>query len=97
MKLKDLIEPSKKYEWSIPEPILQGRLIALDGGTGKQLFDTHKNKAEYVKQFYEAEIGSIWASNKSRQDHGFTGEWFQPVTMVFLSHNSWLINSGETE
>ena len=59
MKVRDLIEEKPSY-FGLTETLLEGPLYAKHSQTGKRLFDTQKNKNEYVKQFYDWEVMSIW-------------------------------------
>lgn len=91
MKLSDLMKPQVNKYGHEDSPILQSRrVIALDGGNGKILFDTYKNKSAYIDKYMSAEVISIWASNKVYgSDGGYIGTCFQPCTMLYLSHDSW--------
>lgn len=90
MILKDLMGKREKESKFLSETILQGRVIAMDGCDGKVLFDTKKNKPNYIKKFMSAEVTTIWSSTKEMfADSEFSGAVYQPCTMIYLAHNSW--------
>lgn len=70
------------------DKVLQGDIIALDAKDGRILFDTGKNKREYIEQFKTGQVLSIWAELR----HRGLGEWngyYVPVIKCYVSHNSW--------
>ena len=91
MKVSDLMKPKmNKYGLEDSKILQSNRVIALDGKDGKILFDTYKNKSAYIEKYMSAEVISIWASNKERGSYcGYSGTYFQPCTMLYLSHDSW--------
>lgn len=82
MTVADLLSPRENL--FADEITLEGRVVALHAGTGKKLFDTAINKRDYIRNFMNWEIKSIWASMKTRVDVGFSGVWVQPVTMLYI-------------
>lgn len=64
--------------------LLHGRVVALSSRTGRQLFDSRTNKKEHIERYYTCRVDSIWASTKETKDNGFSGTWFQPVTMLYI-------------
>ncbi len=87
MKVADLIyrKDNGLYE---SDTLLCGDLIALDGKTGKVLFDTLRNKKEYIKQFREGEVISLWADVRHCKGIAYA-DYFKPVMKCYVSHNSW--------
>lgn len=74
--------------------LLKCELIALDAKDGHILFDTAKNKKEYIEQYKTGEVTALWADIRRRG----SCEWntyFEPVLKCFVSHDSW--KWGETE
>ena len=59
MKVRDLIE-ERPYFMSLTDTLLEGPLYAKHAQNGKRLFDTRSNKKEFVKQFYDWEVSSMW-------------------------------------
>ncbi len=87
MTISDLIE--KRSEGMFRDAILQCDLIALDAFDGKILFDTHKNKREYISKFLSGTVISIWADAR-RVGIGGYSDYFKPVMKCYVSHNSWI-------
>ena len=52
--------------------ITHGDVKALSGRSGKVVFDTHRNKEGYVKQFWDCEVLNIWMEVHSGDTCGFT-------------------------
>lgn len=75
MKVKELLN------------IRQTRIVALDGKTGKVLFDTSRNKNKYYSKYNDGEIIGIWAYLYAHNEHFNT--WFEPYIKCFVSHGSW--------
>lgn len=75
MKVKELLN------------IKQTRLIALDGKTGKTLFDTSRNKKEYYSRYNDGEVINIWADLYAHNNNFNT--WFETCIKCFVSHKSW--------
>lgn len=62
-------------------------LIAYNGKDGKILFDTRKNKKEYVDKYNKGEVLSIWADIK--QCDSTFGGYYKPVIKCYVSNGSW--------
>ena len=75
MKVKELLN------------IRQTRIVALDGKTGKVLFDTSRNKKEYYSKYNDGEVINIWADLYAHKEHFNTR--FKPYIKCFVSHGSW--------
>ena len=67
--------------------VLKGDFIALDAKDGKLLFDTSRNKKDYIAQFLTGEISSLWSD--VRKVRGIYGDYFKPVMKCYVLHNSW--------
>ncbi|MBR6271387.1 MAG: hypothetical protein IKR26_04465 [Lachnospiraceae bacterium] len=67
--------------------MLRGDLIVLDAKDGKILFDTSRNKREWINSFANGEILSLWADAKPIR--GVYGKCFKPVIKCFVCHDSW--------
>lgn len=99
MTISDLIE--ERSEEIFRNAILQCELIALDARDGKILFDTRKNKREYISKFLSGKVISIWADARRVEIGGYS-DYFKPVMKCYVSHNSWIKtadedNKGEAE
>ena len=72
--------------------LYHNRLIALDGGNGKILFDTAKNKKDFIEKYYPGNISAMWVEMREWNGHspGYGPQLYQPVLMVFVDHNSWI-------
>ena len=81
MLVADLIGKSEYYGY--PDTVAKSKVIAMDARDGKILFDTGKNKQEYIDQFMKGEIVSLWA------DFIHVGNLIDPVIKIYVSHNSW--------
>lgn len=70
----------------------KNRMIALDGGTGKIIFDTAKNKKDFVRNYYPGIISAMWVEMREWKGHspGFGPQTYEPVLMAFVEHNSWM-------
>lgn len=75
------------------DEILKCGLIALDAKDGKVLFDTEKNKREYIEQYKTGEVTALWADMRKR--NSAWDNYFVPVMKCYVSHNSW--KEGENE
>lgn len=64
--------------------LMRGRIVGLSAKTGRQIFDTANNTEEHIKKFFSCEVLDIWSSTKQSRSLGFSGEWVQPVIMLFL-------------
>ena len=60
MTVSDLLDKKANGIFS-DDVLLKGELIALDSKDGKILFDTSKNKREYISKFSSGEIDCLWA------------------------------------
>ena len=80
MLVADLIGKSEPYGY--PDTVAKARVIALDAKKG-QLFDTGKNRPEYIEQFMKGVIVSLWA------DFVRVGNLIDPVIKIYVSHDSW--------
>lgn len=88
MKVAELL--CKKPRGIFTEDVLlRGDLIALDSKSGKILFDTRKNKREYIEQYLNGEIDAIWADVVQVKSFGY-GDYFKPIMKCFVIHNSWI-------
>ena len=88
MKVSDLICKRNNgcYDNDI---ILQGDLIALDGKTGRVLFDTRRHKKEHINKYKSGEVISLWSDVRYCKGIAF-GDYFRPVMKCYVSHESWL-------
>lgn len=67
MTVKDLLE-EKTSSYGYKEPLVISRVIAVSSKTGYQIFDTLKNRKEYVLRFYDREIVNIYADLTCEHD-----------------------------
>lgn len=67
--------------------IFHGDLIALDGMTGRILFDTHRSKKETIKKYSSGEVIALWADIKSIENP--FGDYIMPVMKCYVAHDSW--------
>lgn len=86
MLVADLVGKSKYYGY--PYTIAKARVIALDARDCSKLFDTMRNKPEYIDQFMKGEITSLWADVIHVGCDG-SNVHIDPVIKIFVSHNSW--------
>lgn len=75
------------------DKVLKCELVALDAKDGKILFDTAKNKREYIEQFKTGEILSLWADLRQRGIGPGSG-YYEPIIKCYISHDSWKENSN---
>lgn len=87
MKVRDLLEVQKDEGW-ITNTICKSRVIALDAKDGKILFDTYKNKSEYVEKFFDGDVSALWSDIKTDVSMGY-GNLYKGVVMLYLRHGSW--------
>ena len=87
MTISDLLDKKSRGIF-MDDNILKCDLIALDAKDGKILFDTTKNKREYIEQFKSGEVLSLWADIISKRRGGYNN-YFSPVIKCYVSHNSW--------
>ncbi len=87
MKVRDLLEAQKDNVWGT-NTICKSRVIALDAKDGKILFDTYKNKSEYVEKFFDGDVSALWSDIKTDISMGY-GDLYKGVVMLYLKHMSW--------
>ena len=95
MIVADLLDKKVRGIFS-DDVLLKGELIALDSKDGKILFDTSKNKKEYISKFYSGEIDCLWADVKHIKGVGF-GDYFKAVMKCYVVHDSWKTKGSESE
>ena len=86
MLVADLIGKSEPYGY--PDKVAKARVIALDAKDSKILFDTGKNKPEYIDQFMKGEIVSLWADVIHIGSSKMIVH-IDPVIKIYVSHDSW--------
>ena len=86
MTISDLLDKKTRGIFTDNE-VLKCELIALDAKDGKVLFDTAKNKREYIEQYKAGKIISLWADMRKR--NGAWINYFEPVVKCYVSHDSW--------
>lgn len=86
MTIADLIY-QKDDGLYITDALLKGTLIALDAKDGKILFDTTKNKSEYIAKYAHGKVDCLWAD--VRKVESVFGDYFKPVTKCYVLHDSW--------
>ena len=91
MKVSDLLDV--QVHGIFNDKALKSDLVALDGRTGKVIFDTSKNKREYIEKFFDGEVLCLWADVKLFK--GTYGDFFKPIMKCYVSHKSW--EKGERE
>ena len=91
MTVSDLLDKKAKGIFS-DDVLLKGELIALDSKDGKILFDTSKNKREYISKFSSGEIDCLWADVKHIKGVAF-GDYFKAVMKCYVIHDSWKAES----
>ena len=87
MTISDLLDKKVRGIFS-DDAVLKCELIALDAKDGRVLFDTAKNKREYIEQYKTGEVVSLWADVKMKGIGG-GGSYVVPVIMCYVSHDSW--------
>lgn len=87
MTISDLLDKKVRGIF-IDDKVLKCELIALDAKDGKILFDTAKNKGEYIEQFTSGEVISLWADVR-KMNSGSWSSYFTPIIKCYVSHNSW--------
>ena len=92
MTISDLIE--ERGEGIFRDAILKCELIALDSQDGKILFNTRKNKREYISNFLSGTVTSIWADARRVEIGGYLCS-FKPVMTCYVLHNSWVKAENE--
>lgn len=91
MTISDLLDKKTRGIFTDNE-ILKCGLIALDAKNGKILFDTEKNKREYIEKFKTGEVTALWADIRKRGS--VWNDYFETVLKCYVSHDSW--KWGET-
>ena len=87
MTISDLLDKKVRGIFSDDE-VLKCELIALDAKDGKILFDTVKNKLEYIEQFKTGEVIALWADIRKGRDVAWN-VYFTPIMKCYVSHDSW--------
>ena len=95
MTVADLLDKKVRGIFS-DDVLLKGELIALDSRDGKILFDTSKNKREYISKFHNGEIDCLWADVKHIKGVAF-GDYFKAVMKCYVVHDSWKTEGSESE
>ena len=67
--------------------VFHSDLIAMDGKTGRILFDTHRSKKETVAKYSSGEIISLWAD--VRWCKSPFGDYIMQVMKCYVVHDSW--------
>ena len=87
MIISDLLD-KKVCGIFIDDAVLKCELIALDAKGGNILFDTSRNKREFISKYSSGEISSLWAD--VRHCKGIFGDYFKPIMKCYVIHDSWL-------
>ena len=87
MIISDLLDKKVKGIFT-DDKVLKCELVALDAKDGRILFDTAKNKREYIEQFKTGEILSLWADLRQRGIDSWN-EYYVPIIKCYVSHDSW--------
>lgn len=87
MIISDLLDKKVRGIFS-DDAVLKCELVALDAKDGRVLFDTAKNKREYIEQYKTGEVVSLWADVKKKGVGGWCS-YVVPVIMCYVSHDSW--------
>lgn len=95
MTVSDLLDKKVRGIFS-DDALLKGELIALDSKDGRILFDTSKNKREYINKFSKGEITCLWADVKYIKGVAF-GDYFKAVMKCYVVHDSWLAERSDEE
>jgi hypothetical protein len=67
--------------------VFHSDLIAMDGKTGRILFDTHRSKKETITKYSSGEVIALWADVKSIENP--FGDYIMPVMKCYVAHDSW--------
>lgn len=86
MKVSDLVDAKVRGAFYDHE-LLKCNLVAHDAKNGKLLFDTAKNKREYIEKFKTGEVVALWADTQRRGNE--YGSYYVPVIKCYVSHDSW--------
>lgn len=81
MIVGDLIK--KRKDGLYLDKILKCDLIAIDRKSGHILFDTSKNKLEFIEKYYNAEIDCLWADTKQCHNN-IWGDYVIPVVKCYI-------------
>lgn len=92
MIISDLVD-TKVRGALFDHELLKCGLVAHDAKDGKILFDTAKNKREYIEQYKTGEVVALWADTQRRANP--YGSYYVPVIKCYVSHDSW--KGGEAE
>ena len=95
MTVSDLLNKKARGIFS-DDVLLKGELIALDSKDGKILFDTSKNKTEYISKYSNGEIDCLWADVKHIKGVAF-GDYFKAVMKCYVVHDSWKSERSDKE
>lgn len=87
MIISDLLDKNVRGIFT-DDKVLKCGLVALDAKNGRILFDTEKNKREYIEQFKTGEILSLWADLRQRGLGAWNG-YYVPIIKCYVSHDSW--------
>ena len=88
MRVGELLD-RKQNEYSTYSDLVVSRVIALDAKDGKVLFDTSRNKKEFVEKFYRGVVIHIWADVSVTNTCSYD-PYIRPVIKIYVSHRSWL-------
>lgn len=67
------------------------RLICMGGKNGKILFDTSKNKTDFIRQYYPGIISAMWVEIRewNGKSAGFGPQTYEAVLLCYVEHESW--------
>ena len=71
MKVKELLE------------MCESKIIAMRSDNGKTVFDTRKNKIEYVKKYEDVDVLTMWSEVRTEKSIGFW-QRIEPVIVCYL-------------
>lgn len=86
MLVADLIGKMNYYGFT--DKVAKSRVIALDAKDSKILFDTGKNKQEYIDKFMSGRIIHL-LSDVVHLGNSETIVHIDPVIKIYVSHDSW--------
>ena len=93
MRISDLLDKTIRVGAFDYDKVLKCDLIALDAKGGKVLFDTEKNKKEYIEQYKKGKVVALWEELRKK---GYSWNcYFCTVIMCYVLHDSW--KEGESE
>lgn len=87
MTISDLLDKKVRGIFT-DDKVLKCELIAIDAKDGKILFDTAKNKSEFIEQFKTGEVISL-SPDVRKRNNGSWNCYFTPIIKCYVSHNSW--------